>query len=149
MTVPTLISCDCSGALWVPHHQASKVCTNLSIASFPVFFPWSSRTAVTTDCCRNLDTRLWVQYSFLHCQIGLDKQGQSDDASRFGISSKLTLHSRWALAQDSWTTYAPPPWNCPPSIFGVWAASTRGHLPGTTRVYVKFEPEWVLPPAPD
>ena len=92
MTVLTLISCDCSGALWVPRHQASKVCTNLSIASFPVFFPWSSRTAVTTDCCGNLDTRLQVQYSFLHCQIGLNKAR----AKRWCKSIRYLLEANFA-----------------------------------------------------
>ena len=32
-------SCYCCDALWAPRHQASKVCTQSSVASFAVFFP--------------------------------------------------------------------------------------------------------------
>ena len=36
-------SCDCSDALWAPWHQASKVCTHPSMASFAAFFPCSMK----------------------------------------------------------------------------------------------------------
>ena len=55
-------SCNCSGALWTPRHQASKVRTHPSVASFTAFFPCSTKFAyqATTECCGNLATRLQV-----------------------------------------------------------------------------------------
>ena len=38
-------SCDCSDALWVTGHQASKVRTHPSVASFAAFFPCSMKFA--------------------------------------------------------------------------------------------------------
>ena len=45
-------SCDCSDALWTPQHQASKIPTHLSMASFAVFFPCSKKFAY---CKRRLN----------------------------------------------------------------------------------------------
>ena len=53
-------SCDCSGGLWAPRHQASKFRTHPSVASFAVFFPCSTKFAY---CKRRLNaaaTRLRV-----------------------------------------------------------------------------------------
>ena len=36
-------SCDCSGALWTPWHQVSKVCTHHFVALFVVFFLCSTK----------------------------------------------------------------------------------------------------------
>ena len=55
------------------------------------------------------------------------------------------------LHGDSWTIQVPPLCNGPPSIFGAWAASTHGRLPGTIQwwfswpnAYVSTFPTWQL-----
>ena len=55
-----------------------------------------------------------VQYSFLHCQAGLD-EAWSDDTVHPGS----LLHIQGGpLHGDIWTIQAPSPCNHPPSIFG-------------------------------
>ena len=71
-------SCDCSDALWAPWHQASKVCTHPSVASFTVFFPCSMKFPYCKWRPKAAETQQWgyefvARYSFLRCQAGLDE----------------------------------------------------------------------------
>ena len=130
-------SCDCSDALWTPRHQASKVRTHLSVASFAAFFPCSMKFAYCKWQLNAAETwqrgcesvSLVARYSFLHCRADLD-EAQSDDALHPGSLLRIWYGS---LHGDSWTIQAPSLCNCPPSIFGAWAASAHGRLLGTIR----------------
>ena len=116
--VGPLSSHNCNCAL----HQASKVCTHPSVASFAAFFSCNKKFA---NCKRRLNTaKTWqrgyesvsvvTRYSFLHYQANLD-EARSDDAVHPGCLLRILggpLHG------DSWTIQAPSPCNRPPSIFG-------------------------------
>ena len=129
--------CIESAELWMPRHQASKVRTHPSMASFAAFFPCSTKFAYCKWRLNAAET--WQQgyesvsfvawYSFLHCRAGLD-EARSDDAVHPGSLLRI-----WGgpLHRVSWTIQAPSLCNRPPSIFGAWAASTHGRLLGTIR----------------
>ena len=105
--------------LWMPRHQASKVCTHLSMASFAAFFPCSTKFAY---CKRWLNTaKTWQRgyksasfverYSFLHCPARLN-EAQSDDAVHCGSLFRI---QGGPLHGDSWIIQASSPCNGPPS----------------------------------
>ena len=97
-------SCDCSDALWAPWHQASKVCTHPSMVSFAVFFPCSMKFMYCKWWLNVAETwqrgyksvRFAAQYSFLHCQAGLD---EARTKWQCGTPWKLvTLYQGWTFA---------------------------------------------------
>ena len=144
--VGPLSSHNCNCAL----HQASKVCTHPSVASFAAFFSCNKKFV---NCKRRLNpAKTWqrgyesvsvvVRYSFLHYQANLD-EAWSDDAVHPGCLLRILggpLHG------DSWTIQAPSPCNRPPSIFGTWAASAHGRLLGTIQYYLVCSSTYVEVP---
>ena len=119
-------------ALWMPRHQASKVRTHPSMASFAAFFPCSTKFAYCKWRLNAVETwqrgyesiNFVARYSFLHCRAGLD-EAQRDNS----VHPHSLLRIRGGpLHRDIWTIQAPSPCNCPPSIFGAWAASAHGCL---------------------
>ena len=74
-------SCNSSGALWTPQHQASKVCTHPSVALFAAFFPCNMKFIYCKQRLNSAETWQWgyesvsfvARHSFLHCQAGTDE----------------------------------------------------------------------------
>ena len=96
-------SCSCSDALWATRHQASKVRTHPSMASFAALFPCSTKFAYCKWRLNAAET--WQRgyklvsfvawHSFLHYRAGLDKARTKRWCS---TSWQLTSHPGWPLA---------------------------------------------------
>ena len=98
-------SCDCSDALWVPWHQASKICTHIRGLVRSVL-PLQHEICVlqaTTECCGNLATRVRVGplYSTIQLSSLSGWPQQITDKLTMQVNLvpwQLTSHTGWALA---------------------------------------------------